>query len=310
MNPTATVAQTADKTSQLSLIFGIDVWGIVLKTIGALVLVFLFILLGKLIAGVVKRNIIKHSTVENKEHAYRVANLMSDITFYIMVILAFFIWFETVGFNVWLILWWISFGVWLAFKEILGNMIAGMMILYTKELKLGDIIEIDADKPYFGRIEQITIRYTIIRSLDLRQVIIPNMTLISSPIKTFSAEEIVKLTADIGVHYDCDISKAIEVVKNTINGFDFIKEKKSTKIYVSSFEDSEVVLHCIFFFDPNAWLLADYVIGFINEAVIKAFNDNDLVMAYPHITLTFDDPMYQKTVQWMLDANNTKELKV
>ena len=137
-------------------------------------------------------------------------------------------------------------------------MIAGMMILYTKELKLGDIIEIDADKPYFGRIEQITIRYTIIRSLDLRQVIIPNMTLISSPIKTFSAEEIVKLTADIGVHYDCDISKAIEVVKNTINGFDFIKEKKSTKIYVSSFEDSEVVLHCIFFFDPNAWLLADY----------------------------------------------------
>lgn len=310
MNPTSAVAQTAEKASQLWTIFGIDVWWIALKTIGALILVFLFILLGKLIANIVKRNIIKHSTVENKEHAYRVANLMGDITFYIMVILAFFVWFETVWFNVWLILWWISFGVWLAFKEILGNMIAGMMILYTKELKLGDIIEIDADKPYFGRIEQITIRYTIIRSLDLRQVIIPNMTLISSPIKTFSAEEIVKLTADIGVHYDCDISKAIDVVKNTINAFDFIKEKKSTKIYVSSFEDSEVVLHCIFFFDPNAWLLADYVIGFINEAVIKAFNDNDLVMAYPHITLTFDDPMYQKTIQGMLDANNTKELKV
>lgn len=130
-------------------------------------------------------------------------------------------------------------------------MIAGMMILYTKELKLGDVIEVEADKSYFGRIEQITIRYTTIRTLDLRQVILPNMTLISAPIKTFSAENIVKLTTDIGVHYDCDIDKSIQVVKSAINQFEFIKEKDSTKIYVTAFDDSEIVLKCIFFFDPN-----------------------------------------------------------
>ena len=78
-------------------------------------------------------------------------------------------------------------------KEILGNMIAGIMILYTKEFKLGDIIEVQADETYFGRIEEITIRYTIIRTLDLRQVVIPNLKLISVPIKTFSAEQLVKL---------------------------------------------------------------------------------------------------------------------
>src|SRR5690606_14900110 len=116
----------------------------------------------------------------------------------------------------------------LAFKEILGNMIAGMMILYTKELKLGDVIEIDADKGYFGRIEEITIRYTVIRTLDLRQVIIPNMTLISNPIRTFSAESTVKLTTEAYVHYDSDLDKAIHVIKDTINSFDFIKEKDST----------------------------------------------------------------------------------
>ncbi|HCB51916.1 TPA: hypothetical protein DEP21_05130 [Patescibacteria group bacterium] len=57
------------------------------------------------------------------------------------------------------------------------------------------MIEINADQLYFGRIEEITIRYTVIRTLDLRQVIIPNMTLISTPIKTFSSEDLVKLTA-------------------------------------------------------------------------------------------------------------------
>jgi len=234
---------------------------------------------------------------------------MRDITFYIMVIFAFFVGFEMVGFNVGLILWWISFWVGLAFKEILWNMIAGMMILYTKELKLGDVIEVEADKAYFGRIEQITIRYTTIRTLDLRQVILPNMTLISCPIKTFSAESIVKLSTEIGVHYDCDIDKAMEVVKNTINQFDFIKEKESTKIYVTAFDDSEIIMKCIFFFDPNAWLLADYVIGHIHEAVIKSFAENDLQMAYPHVTLTFDDPMYQKSVQELLNKNKTTQVK-
>jgi len=74
-------------------------------------------------------------------------------------------------------------------------MIAGMMMLYTKEFKLGDIVEVYADQTYFGRIEEITIRYTIIRTLDLRQVVLPNMTLITVPIKTFSSEDLVKLTA-------------------------------------------------------------------------------------------------------------------
>jgi small conductance mechanosensitive channel len=78
-------------------------------------------------------------------------------------------------------------------------MIAGIMILYTKEFKLGDIIEVQADQVYLGRIEEITIRYTIIRTLDLRQVVLPNMTLITVPIKTFSAEPIIKLNAVFGV---------------------------------------------------------------------------------------------------------------
>jgi len=76
-------------------------------------------------------------------------------------------------------------------------MVAGIMILYTKEFRLGDIIEINADQTYFGRIEEIQIRYTIIRTLDLRQVVIPNTTMISSTVKTFSAEPMIKLTVTV-----------------------------------------------------------------------------------------------------------------
>lgn len=109
------------------------------------------------------------------------------------------------------------------------------MILYTKEFKLGDVVEIQADQVYLGRIEEITIRYTIIRTLDLRQVVLPNMTLISVPIKTFSAEPLVKLNAVVGVHYNSDIPKVLEVVLHAVNSFEFVKEKTTTKAFVSNF---------------------------------------------------------------------------
>jgi len=125
------------------------------------------------------------------------------------------------------------------------------MILYTKEFKLGDLVEIQADQVYFGRIEEITIRYTVIRTLDLRQVVLPNMTLISVPIKTYSAEPVVKLTVFQRAHYDDDPTKVIEVMKNAINSIDFVKNKENTKVFVNDWLDSYVEYKSYFEFDPN-----------------------------------------------------------
>ena len=176
----------------------------------------------------------------------------------------------------------------MAFKEILGNMIAGIMILYTKEFRLGDIVEVQADQVYFGRIEEITIRYTIIRTLDLRQVVLPNMTLISVPIKTFSAEPIIKLSAVFGVGYDSDTTKVIELIKDAVNSFEFVKEKETTKTFISDFADSYIEIKTFFSFDPNCGLLSDFAIGYINEKVGKIFEDNNIHVPFNTITVNFD----------------------
>ena len=181
-------------------------------------------------------------------------------------------------------------------------MIAGIMILYTKEFKLGDIIEVQADQVYLGRIEEITIRYTVIRTLDLRQVVLPNMTLITVPIKTFSAEPIIKLTAIFGVGYDSDTTKVIEMVQEIVNSFEFVKEKNTTKVFVSNFAASWIEIKTYFSFDPNCGLLADFAIGYINEKIGKAFNENNISMPFNTFTINFD-----KKVDAQNLANNLPE---
>ncbi len=262
-----------------------------LKLIWAFVAFIVMIVIAKILWWIAKRAILKHS---KWEHAEKVAKLMHDIVYYIMLWFAIFVWFEILWFDIWLLLWWVSFWIWLAFKEILWNMIAGIMILYTKEFKLWDIIEVQADQNYFWRIEEITIRYTIIRTLDLRQVIIPNLKMISVPIKTFSTERIVRLHTIIGVHYNTNIENAIQIIVNTINNLNFVIEKQNTKVYVINFGESSIDLKCVFFFDPNSWIIWEYAIWLVNEAINNAFIQNNITIPYPHRTIKFEKNIENK----------------
>lgn len=257
-----------------------------LKVIWALAAFIIMMIVAGIVSRFVRKSIIRHSE-NNAENAVKIGKLIGNLVYYILLGFAVFVGFEILWFDVGLLLWWVSFGIWLAFKEILWNMIAGIMILYTKELKLWDIIEVQADENYFGRIEEITIRYTIIRTLDLRQVVIPNLKLISVPIKTFSAEQLVKLGTTVWVHYDTDIEKAIQIIRDTINAFEFVKEKNNTSVFVIDFGKSSIDLAIKFFFDPNSWIIWEYAVGLVNEAVSKSFKTHGIKIPYPHRTITF-----------------------
>jgi small-conductance mechanosensitive channel len=40
--------------------------------------------------------------------------------------------------------------------------------------------------------------------------------------------------------------------------------------------------------------LGDYAVGYVNEAIDKAFKENDITIPYPHVTLTYDSPTQKK----------------
>lgn len=254
------------------------------KIVGAIAAFFVMMIIAGILARLVKKAIVKHKDDQN---AQKVGKLVRDIVYYIMIGFAVFVAFEMLGFDLGLLLWWVSFGIWLAFKEILWNMIAGIMILYTKQIKLWDVIEVQTDVGYFGRVEEITIRYTIIRTLDLRQVVIPNLKLISVPIKTFSSEQMVKLNTVVGIHYDSDLEKAVQVVVNAVNSMPFVLQKENTVVYVINFGESSIDLKCLFLFDPNSGLVGEFAVGLVNKAIWKAFVEHGITIPYPHRTLLF-----------------------
>lgn len=273
---------TNNITDNAILSYWLKIWA------GILVFVLL-VVVSKIITKIIKRNIRKHLEETNPTGAAKIAKLLGSILFRVLMLFALFISFEIMWVNIGLLVSWVSLWVWLAFKEVLGNMFAWIMILYTKEFKMWDIIEIQTWEWYFWRIEEITIRYTVIRTLDLRQVIIPNMTMISEPIKTFSSEDLVKLNTVVWISYKSDVTKAIEVLKDTINSFDFVKSKENTTAFVLDFGESTINLKCLFCFDPNCGIIWEVAVWQINERIPKAFKENWIHFSYPHVIVNFEN---------------------
>jgi small conductance mechanosensitive channel len=268
---TAKAVTTTETPSQLETILQSDYFSYVRKVGFAVIVFFVLYMLSRWIANIASKKFYEHANTSDLNKQESVGQLIYDVVFYILLIITIFIAFEIIWFDVGVILWWISFWVWFAFKEILGNMIAGVMILNIKELKLGDIIEIDGKPGYFGKIEEITIRYTIIRTLDLRQVVIPNMELMTNPIKTYSSEELIKLNTMIPVPYDQDLDVAMKVMLEAVNAMELVHQKESTKVFVMEYGDAGVELKVFFWIDPNCGMPMDYIIGDVNAAIIAGY---------------------------------------
>lgn len=74
----------------------------------------------------------------------------------------------------------------LALQDVLKNLVAGIYLLVEHPFSIGDNITL---APYTGKVEDIKIRYTALRTVDGQQVLIPNSMLFSSPVVNLSTSE-------------------------------------------------------------------------------------------------------------------------
>ena len=79
----------------------------------------------------------------------------------------------------------ISFAIGYALKDLLGNIIAGVLLLFNKTLKKGDHIAVSGCE---GTVAKIELRYTTLQAAD-KIYLIPNSTLFSNILTIFKEQE-------------------------------------------------------------------------------------------------------------------------
>jgi small conductance mechanosensitive channel len=108
-----------------------------------------------------------------------------------------------------------SVAIGFAFQNILQNFLAGILLLWTEPFRIGDQIRLD---PYEGTVEEIQTRATLIRTYDLRRVVIPNADLFTRSVIVNTAYPYRRWEYDLSAGSVDDIEglkrAMVEAVKN------------------------------------------------------------------------------------------------
>lgn len=113
-----------------------------------------------------------------------------------------------------------------ASQEALSNIISGMFIIFSKPFRVGDVIKLD--DVVTGTVAEITLRHTIIYSLDNREILIPNSKVNSSTIiNSTIGDPTTCAFIEIGVSYTTNLDHAMEVMREEIMKHPLLIDRRS-----------------------------------------------------------------------------------
>lgn len=178
-----------------------------------------------------------------------------------------------------------SVAIGFAFKDILQNWLAGLLILLRQPFEVGDQIKV-AD--YEGTVERIETRATIIKTYDAQRVVVPNSDIYTNAVLVKTAHNIRRSQYDIGIGYGDDIETARKVIANTIEQVEGVDKGKSIEVLVWDLAASWVTLRARWWTDSARADIVQ-VRAQVLESIKNALDDARIDMPYDTQVHLFHD---------------------
>lgn len=132
-----------------------------------------------------------------------------------------------------------SVAIGFAFKDILQNLLAGLLLLINRPYRRGDQIRV---KDFEGTVEHIESRATLIKTYDGRRVIIPNSDVYTSPVTVNTAFETRRDEYDVGIGYGDDAEDACRVFVDAVRAVKGVVEDPKPEALPWGLDDNYVTI--------------------------------------------------------------------
>jgi len=140
-----------------------------------------------------------------------------------------------------------SVAIGFAFRDILQNFLAGILILLTEPFQIGDQIVF---KEFEGTVENIQTRATMIKTYDGRRIVIPNSELFTNPVTVNTAFDNRRLEYDIGIGYGDDIDEARRLILEAMSETDRVLKNPAPDAIVVNLTGSTVNIRARWWVTP------------------------------------------------------------
>lgn len=146
----------------------------------------------------------------------------------------------------------VGVGLGFGLQKITSNFISGLILLLEKTVEVNDVVELE--NGVYGHVRQIGARYTMIETLDTKEVLVPNEEFITTKVVNWTyTNQTGRMVINVGVHYNSDIHQARKVMLDAIKDLPRILRTPEPQCLLDEFGDSSVNFRLMFWVDDVSY---------------------------------------------------------
>jgi len=237
------------------------------------------------IAGLIERQVLAAERLEMSTRVV-IAKLLRAVAAFVAILVAL----PLVGIDVTaLSVFGGALGVGLGFglQKIASNYVSGYIILLDRSVRIGDLVTVDNRH---GVVKEIASRYTVIRSLDGTESIIPNETLITQAVTNHSFTDrkvVVKVKASVG--YGSDMDRVFALLLDIARRQPRVLADPAPGCWIASLGDNGVDVELVAWIaDPDQGQAA--LRGAILKEILETFRAEGIEIPFPQREVRVSGP--------------------
>ena len=168
-------------------------------------------------------------------------------------------------------------GIGFGLQEIIANFISGIIILFERPVRVGDIVTINN---LSGTVNNIKIRATTITDFDNREVLLPNKSIITGEVTNWTLNNsVTRLIINIGVAYGSDVTQVRKLLTDILNAHPDVLKDPAPTVFFTAHGDSSLDFEIrLFVAAPFQRLPTTHD---INAAINLALAANNIEIPFP-----------------------------
>jgi len=208
------------------------------------------------------------------------ARTVSQISYYIIIGIGVVSAAGTLGFNLSalaIIGGGLSVGIGFGLQELVANFFSGILLLFERSLRPGDIIEVDGQR---GTVDQLRIRATVLRTLDNVEIFVPNKSLLTSTVSTYThTDRTMRRMITVGVSYNSNAQDVRRILLEVAEKHGLVLDNPAPSVFLTGFGDSSLNFDLAVWMDDPA--RANAVLSDLRFMILSEFEKFDIEIPFP-----------------------------
>lgn len=180
-------------------------------------------------------------------------------------------------------------GIGFGLQEIVANFISGLIILFERPVRVGDVVTIGDTT---GTVTKIRIRATTVRNWDRQELLVPNKQFITGQLLNWTLSDALnRIVIRVGVDYNADVGLAMRLMGEAVAEDPRVLKEPAPTFVFESFGDSALLLQARCFvpdIDDRGPVSSE-----LQQAILRKFREHAVSLPFPQrdIHLKGSDPL-------------------